>query len=169
MGSIMLPNQNQAKINKGSKTAKDGFNNERDVIQRFNNWKNDKLAQNALVEMGYILNEVEKVIAQKMPHGQKADLQVLVTVYSKGLDKGQNISVKLVSNKTGFNQIDRGWISKYKQLWKIPDEVADNLEFFVGFKKPKIEKPKNSKRMFFDEFSYNEQESMVKFFDQNRV
>ena len=41
----------------GSKTAKDGFSNEQDVIDRFNNWKTDKVAQEWLAEMNYKNND----------------------------------------------------------------------------------------------------------------
>lgn len=33
------------KQQKGSRTAKDGFRNEDDVVNRFNNWKQDSTAQ----------------------------------------------------------------------------------------------------------------------------
>jgi hypothetical protein len=161
--------QLQAKILKGSQTAKGGFDNEKDVIIRFNNWKEDVLAQNSLVTMGYNLNEIEKVLAQKVAHGQKTDVQVLVTVFLKGLDKGQNISVKLVSNKSGFNQIDRGWVKKYAELWNIPEKISELLEMFVGSKTPNIPKPRDSRRMFLDEFSSEEKAMIVKFFDENKI
>ena len=161
--------QTQAKIDKGSQTAKGGFDNEKDVIIRFNNWQGDTLAQNSLIVMGYDLKEIEKVIAQKVPHGQKTDVQVLVTVFLKGLDKGQNISVKLVSNKSGFNQIDRGWVKKYTELWKIPDKVSELLEMFVGSIKPLIHNLRDSRRVFLDEFSQEQQQLIVSFFEENRI
>lgn len=159
----------QAKIDKGSLTAKGGFDNEKDVIIRFNNWQNDTLAQSSLITMGYDLKEIENVLAQKVTHGQKTDLQVLVTVFVKGLDKGQNISVKLVSNKSGFNQIDRGWVKKYTELWNIPQHISQSLEFFVGFQKPSKQKIRDPRRMFLNEFSLMEQDLIVKFFEENRI
>lgn len=128
---MSMQSQIQAKIDKGSQTAIGGFDNEKDVILRFNNWQNDDLAQNSLIIMGYELKEIEKVFAQKAPPRVKTDVQVLVTVFLKGLDKGQNISVKLVSNRSGFNQIERGWVKKYVELWNIPERVSQILELFV--------------------------------------
>ena len=125
----------QTQIDKGSQTAKDGFKMETEVISKFNNWQNDTLAKQALVTMGYNLKEIEKVLANKVTGRYKSDIQVLVTIFLKGLDKGQNISVKLVSNSTGFNQIERGWVKKYSELWNIPQAVSETLEFFVGEKK----------------------------------
>jgi R.HinP1I restriction endonuclease len=161
--------QLQVKIEKGSKTAKDGFDNEKDVIIRFNDWQGDILAQKSLITMGYDLKEIEKVIAQKVDHGQKTDVQVLVTVFLKGLDKGQNISVKLVSNKSGFNQIERGWVKKYTELWNIPTQVSNILECYVGSKKPTIESSRDFRRMFLDEFDSADQSLVVKFFEENRM
>jgi R.HinP1I restriction endonuclease len=161
--------QIQAKIAKGSQTAKGGFDNEKDVIIRFNNWQEDILAQNSLIIMGYDLTEIESVIAQKVPSGQKTDVQVLVTVFLKGIDKGQNISVKLVSNKSGFNQVDRGWVKKYDELWNIPTDISDLLELFVGKVKPKINNSKTPKRMFLTEFSETDQQLIVEFFERNRI
>mgnify|MGYP000924060687 CR=1 FL=1 len=47
----------------GSKTAKDGFKNERDVVDKFNNWKNDYDSQAWLKAMNYNISEIEKVEA----------------------------------------------------------------------------------------------------------
>ena len=45
----------------GSETAKGGFRNEDDVIDKFNDWKNEKIAQDWLVKMGYVIKEIEFV------------------------------------------------------------------------------------------------------------
>jgi R.HinP1I restriction endonuclease len=161
--------QIQAKILKGSQTAKGGFDNEKDVILRFNNWQEDILAQSSLITMGYNLVEIEKILAQKVDHGQKTDVQVLVTVFLKGIDKGQNISVKLVSNKSGFNQIDRGWVKRFAELWNFSIEISDIMEYYVGQKKPEVNKSRNPKRMYLNEFSEKEQLLVVNFFNENRI
>ena len=31
------------------------------------------------------------------------------------------ISVKLIRNKSGFNQIDKRWVDNYKELFKMSD------------------------------------------------
>ena len=49
----------------GSKTAKGGFTNEQDVIDRFNDWKTDKVAQEWLAEMNYKIDDIEFVKASK--------------------------------------------------------------------------------------------------------
>jgi len=50
----------------GSKTAKDGFHNEDDIVTKFNNWKKDKNAKEWLVIMRYDVNEIEYVEAIKI-------------------------------------------------------------------------------------------------------
>ena len=159
----------QTQIDKGSQTAKDGFKMETEVISKFNNWQNDTLAKQALVTMGYNLKEIEKVLANKVTGRYKSDIQVLVTIFLKGLDKGQNISVKLVSNSTGFNQIERGWVKKYSELWNIPQAVSETLEFFVGEKKSNILDLRDHRRVFLDEFTEVEQHLVLDFFESNRL
>ena len=69
--------QNQEELLRlGSKTAKDGFRNETDVIDKFNNWQEDHTAQEWLVVMGYILEEIDYVKAFKIQGSYKADIQV---------------------------------------------------------------------------------------------
>ena len=45
-------------ILKGSETAKNGFKNEKDIAQKFNNWKIDLEAQKWLEIMQYKLDEI---------------------------------------------------------------------------------------------------------------
>lgn len=47
----------------GSKTAKEGFKNEKDIVKKFNHWQTDQDAQKWLKIMGYQLEKVEKVKA----------------------------------------------------------------------------------------------------------
>ena len=48
----------------------------------------------------------------------------------------QNISIKLVSNKKGFNQIDKRRLLHYAKLWKIQEDVLVLLKYFCGEIKP---------------------------------
>ena len=103
-------------VKKGSETAKNGFKNEKDVANKFNSWKTDIDAQNWLIVMGYQFDDIEKVEAVTIGTGHKTDVQVLVFILTKDAVDVQNISIKLVSNLKGFNQIDKRWIKKYKEL-----------------------------------------------------
>ena len=89
----------------GSKTAKGGFSNEQDVIDRFNDWEKDKVAQEWLTEMNYKINDIEFVKASKVRGQYKADIQVRITIVIKlkSQEDLQNLQIKLVSNPQGFN------------------------------------------------------------------
>ena len=156
---------------KGSHTAKAGFKNEDDVIEYFNNWKTQPIAQEWLKAMDYSINDIEKVIAFKIKGHFKADMQVQISVsikLKKLLDV-QNIQVKLVSNTQGFNQIDKRWVDKYVELWNIPEDVAKILKYFTGEYAPQILHPRDARRMFMDEFTLDEQECLIKFIHDNKA
>lgn len=155
----------------GSKTAKGGFNNEKDVIDRFNNWKTDKIAQEWLAEMNYKIDDIEFVKASKVRGQYKADIQVRITISIKlkSQENLQNLQVKLVSNPQGFNQIDKRWIDKYVELWSIPQDVTKILKLFTGEIKPIKRGLRDSRRMFFDEMSKPDQNKLVDFFKNNRI
>ena len=71
---------------------------------------------------------------------------------------------------SGFNQIERGWVKKYKELWNIPDEITELLEHFVGQKVPKSKDCKDDRRMFLTEFSEVEQVQIsVQFTEQKEL
>ena len=107
----------------GSKIAKDGFNNEKDIANKFINWENDDEAKSWLKTMGYDLKEIEYVYAEVI-HGYKTDVQVQVTIKLKKIIEAQNLQIKLVSNDKGFNQIDKRWIKNYKEMWDIPENIV---------------------------------------------
>lgn len=154
----------------GSKTAKGGFRNEEDVIAKFNNWKNDKTAQEWLIAMGYIINKIEYVKAVKVGGNYKTDVQVQVTIKLKEAIDCENLSVKLASNLHGFNQIDKREIEKYVDMWKIPSDIENLLRLFTGKTKPKNKGGlKDKRRMLLTEFSKKNQEKIIKFFSRNKI
>ncbi len=158
-------------VKRGSQTAKGGFRNEKDVIDRFNNWKKDKTAQKWLEAMNYDLKNIEYVKASKVRGQYKADIQVRVqiTIKLKSQTDLQNLQVKLVSNPQGFNQIDKRWISKYVDLWDIPTDITKILKLFTGEIKPKKKGLQDLRRMLFTEMSEEDQNKIVKFFTYNKI
>lgn len=147
----------------GSKTAKDGFLNEKFVISEFNAWQSSDLAKSWLVCMEYDISQIKSVKAQKIKGSFKADLQVqiLITIEFKELIEAQNLQVKLVSNPQGFNQIDKRWAKSYQELWSFSDEILEILKFYTGENPPKISNPRDKRRMFFDEMSQSERELIL--------
>ena len=155
----------------GSDTAKGGFKNEDNVIERFNNWENDELAQGWLVAMNYVIDEIEYVRAEKIKGSYKADVQVQVSIEIKlkKLIDTQNLQVKLVSNPQGFNQIDKRWVDKYVEIWNIPQDITQLLKYFTGEIEPSIESPRDSRRMFINELEQEDQKKLVKFIQDNKT
>jgi len=158
-------------INRGSTTAKNGFKNKTFVVEEFNHWKESELAQLWLKAMNYKLYEIESVNATKVKGSYKADVQVAINIEIKltTLTDIQNLQVKLVSNPKGFNQIDKRWLKSYNELWDIPSDVYELLQYFTGEKKPKIENPRDERRMFSDEFLKDEQQLLLNFFENNKT
>lgn len=155
----------------GSKTAKGGFENEQDVINRFNDWNKDKVAQEWLAEMNYKIDDIEYVNATKVRGQYKADIQVRVKIVIKlkSQEDVQNLQIKLVSNPQGFNQIDKRWVDKYVELWKIPADITKILKLFTGELKPTKNKLRDSRRMFLDEMSESDQNKLISFFNENKI
>lgn len=156
------------KIELGSNIAKNGFKNEKDVADKFNNYLYDLDAQEWLKIMNYKLNEIEYVKASVL-HGFKADVNVKVQIKLKQNIDIQNIQVKLVSNKTGFNQIDKRWLKNYNEMWNFPNQIYELLRYFTGELKPKINNPKDSRRMNLYEFSKEEQKAIINWFSKNKT
>jgi len=155
-------------VKRGSATARGGFRNEDDVVRKFNNWKKDEDAKKWLKIMNYKLNEIEKVEAIKITGSHKTDVQVKIKVYLKNAIAAENISVKLVSRHSGFNQIDKRWIDKYKELWNMPSNVVKILKLFTGEIKPRKNNSKNKRRMFLDEMKKKDRDVIIDFFESNK-
>lgn len=153
---------------KGSQTAKNGFKNEKDIAFKFNHWENDDEAKIWLQIMNYNLEEIEYVKAEVIS-GYKSDLNVQVKIKLKNAIDTENIQVKLVSNKRGFNQVDKRWLAHYKELWDIPDNVYKLLQYFTGEKLPYRKNTKDTRRMFLSEMSEDERKTILKWFIQNKM
>lgn len=152
----------------GSATAKGGFKNEDSVVNKFNDWKKDSDAKAWLKIMGYDLKEIEKVEAVRL-HGYKTDVQAKVTVFLKNAISAENLSVKLVSNPRGYNQVDKRWIDKYVKLWNIPKDVVRLLKLFTGETKPTKTGLQDPRRMNLHEMNESESQKIIKFFKKNKI
>ena len=152
----------------GSQTAKNGFKNEQDICDKFINWENDDEAQTWLKIMNYDLKEIEYVNAVVL-HGYKADVNVQVQIKLKTALDTENIQVKLVSNKKGFNQVDKRWLKSYNELWNIPEKVYIALQHFTGELKPYKTGTRDPRRMFLDEMSLEDKDLIINWFTSNKT
>ena len=151
----------------GSQTAKNGFLNEDDIVEKFNNWILDEDAQKWLLIMEYQLNNIEYVKAVKLS-GYKTDVQVQVNIKLKDVIDAQNLQVKLVSNPKGFNQIDKRWVDKYVEMWNIPLDIISIFKKYTGEIEPTISNPKDNRRMFANEFTIDEQKKILDWLNKNK-
>lgn len=153
-----------SKSDQGSQTARNGFKNETQIAHKFNNWKNDADAQNWLAAMGYPLMEISAINAFK-PNGEKADVVVKIRTSKEEFSEG--ISIKLVSSPSGYNQIDKRWLTSYASKWRMPKDVSDALKLFVG-EAPPVGKTRRPERMFLTEMEKQTQAKVVEFFEANK-
>jgi hypothetical protein len=155
----------------GSLTAKRGFANENFVIDAFNQWQTNIYAQDWLNTMNYHLSDIESIEAVKVKGSYKADIQVQVTliIKTKTAIDYQNISIKLVSNSNGFNQIDKRWVDKYSELWQIPHSILYSLKLYTGELSPLSETTRDQRRTFLDELPQENQQEIIDFFTLNKT
>ncbi len=168
----------------GSATAKGGFQNERDVAKKFNDWKNDDDSKKWLEIMGYKINDIESVCA-KVLSGHKTDVQVkiiLIINLSDGICI-ENLSLKKANSNSDYNQIDKRWVDTYKSLWNFSDDVSNALKKFTGEISPKdlLEKgeisqefynnlkDKDKRRLNMYELTEKERDSIINFFIKNKI
>ena len=166
-----------AKVELGSNTAKNGFKNEDEIRDKFNNWKADDDAKTWLAAMNYNVAEIESVVATK-PHGEKADVEVRIKLKSEpgavatGLpssnERREGISIKLVSSAQGFNQIDKRWLSHYVKMWKMPADVEAALKLFVG-ETPPTKPSEKPDRMYLNELEPEQTKAVIDFFTANKA
>ena len=117
--------------------------------------------------MQYDIKEIEYVKAIVLS-GFNADVQVQITIKLKEAIDAENIQVKLVSNLKGFNQIDKRWIDKYIEMWEIPIEVSNLLKQYTGEILPLVNRPKDSRRTFANEFSEADQKTLFDWLNNNK-
>ncbi len=153
------------KIKLGSETAKNGFKNENEIRDKFNNWKADDDAKTWLAAMNFKIEDIVSVVATK-PHGEKADVEILVK--TKAGERKEGISIKLVSSENGFNQIDKRWLSHYVKMWKMPADVEAALKLFVG-ETPPMKPSEKPDRMYLNELEPAAQKAVIDFFDVNKT
>ena len=159
----------------GSQIAKGGFENEQEVADKINNWRTDKDAQQWLKTMMYNLDEIVLVKASKIGEkGYKSDINITIEIEITKKNKKanlvsvENVQVKLVRGKKGFNQVEKRKVNAYVDMWHIDDKTKELLMLFDGELPPRAA-GRNPKRMFINEFTADEQEHLYNFFQKNII
>jgi hypothetical protein len=150
----------------GSETARQGFQNERDVIECFRQWPQNSAANNWIRLLGHNLENVRSLRATKISGSHKADILLDVEEGSAS-PICHPIQVKLVSNLRGYNQIDKRWVDRYMELWDIPSDVCHLLKMYTGELHP-YRSGRDNRRMFADEFTSTEQNMLCDFFRRKK-
>ncbi|MBI2653165.1 type II restriction endonuclease [Candidatus Woesearchaeota archaeon] len=164
-------------VSVGSQTAKSGFENEKDIIAKFQNWKQDIDAKKWLKIMGYNISKIKKVNGVII-YGEKADIQIQITIKTKDKTSKENLSLK--KSTADFNQIDKRWIKNYVDLWNIPSNIVTLLKMFTGelspkelvavkkITKEKYESLRDKRRIFLDEMDKDDRDTTLNFFKKNK-
>lgn len=159
----------------GSEIAKGGFRNEQEVVDKFNDWKNDTDAKQWLQLMMYNIDEIEQVYAEKIGQkGYKSDINVVIKVNIRKKNKNhilesvENIQVKLVSNNKGYNQVEKKKVDQYEEIWHMPSKIKELLKLYDGELSPRSGS-RDAKRMFVDEFLDDEKELLRDYLQKNLV
>lgn len=153
---------------KGSEIAKNGYKNEEEVAKKFANWMFDGDALKWLEQMGY--KDGVHHINVHVLHGQKSDIELHIKTTSGY--KIERIQIKLLSNNTGFNQVDRRWVNKASENWGMSQTVETLFKKFTGEISPQStdnpQRDRKKRRIFADEFKKTEQNQMIKFLKENK-
>lgn len=150
----------------GSEIAKSGFQSEKDIVNKFNNWKEDEDSKQWLKIMGYKLSEIVSVKSNTI-RNNKTDIQVKILKTDTAHTDTHNIQVKSLSSYRGFNQVDKRWIDNYQKMWNIPDDITELLKYYTGELKPCACDDK--KRIYLNEFSTKQQKDILNFFNDNKI
>lgn len=182
----------------GSKTAKGGFANEKNICVKFNNWKDDLDAQKWLNIMGYTVSTIAKLQAIQIPtriskkdyakycltpeeyeetvRFKKADAQIQLTIKIDDLICVENISIKKANKGSNFNQIDKRPVSTYQIIWDFNDDIAKWLKLFSGELSPanyiselEIITHQDPRRLFMHEIPKQYADMIIDFFAENKT
>lgn len=178
----------------GSQTAKNGFKNEIDICEKFNNWEKDKDAKEWLEIMNYDIKNLDKVEAIQIPlrinkkdfytfnideidynkfvRFKKSDAQIKLIIKVGGIVKYEYISIKKANSDADYNQIDKRTVESYQEMWCFDDEIKKWLKLFSGETIPNkkiFKKIKDKRRMFLIEMPIDIQKKIRKFFEENKI
>lgn len=95
----------------------------------------------------------------------KTDITVSLLTKNKNFD----LNISLKKYKANFNQIERRSVSSFSELYNAPKDVIRLLDLFVGNLDPinyNGKKTKSNKRMFLNEFSIEDQNKIISFFQR---
>jgi R.HinP1I restriction endonuclease len=176
----------------GSYTAKGGFQNEFDIVNKFNDFKEDNEAKLWLRIMGYDWVNIHFLKAKQIPPRinrvaalelgvaeekiaesvafKKSDIQVRLEICIDGIYHIENISLKKADVSAGYNQVDKRKIGTYQKFWDMPDRVCETLGYYTGEIDPvDVNNTRDHRRMFLDEIAQDRVDELILFFEENKT
>lgn len=176
----------------GSYTAKGGFKNEADIVDKFINYQIDNEAKAWLKIMGYNFDKIQSLTAKQIPPRiskeaalsfgateenfeetfafKKADIQIKLEIIVNGIYHIENLSLKKANIGAGYNQVDKRPVDRYKFFWNIPESITNTLKLYTGeIKPPSGKKIRDSRRMFLNEIEQEKVDELLKFFSNNKT
>lgn len=190
----MKPTNFTAKQLKGSQTAKGGFQNEHDIVAKFNQFSHDDDAKMWLAIMGYDVAKINSLTAVQIPTRlnkklcdnfaiseeqfaftqkfKKADIQIQLTIVMDKVIYRENISLKKANSTANFNQIDKRSVDTYQAMWGSDDEIATTLKQFTGVIVPSADEQvnlKDKRRWYLNELPQTQVDKLLAFFNANKV
>lgn len=178
----------------GSQTAKGGFQNEHDVVKKFNEYHSDNEAKAWLTIMGYDVEKVAALTAVQIPTRlnrkvidnfaiteekfaetqkfKKADIQIQLTITMDAVIYRENISLKKANTTANFNQIDKRSVDTYQAMWGFNDSIATTLKKFTGVITPSVTEQatlKDKRRWYLNELPTAEVDELLDFLNANKI
>lgn len=65
--------------------------------------------------------------------------------------------------------MDKRWLRHYDELWNIPKDVYKLLQYFTGELPPYRAGTRDARRMFLNEMTQEERDTIIHWFDDNKV
>lgn len=176
----------------GSQTARDGFINEKVVIDKFNLYKTDYEAQEWLAYMGYDIQSIQSLTAIHIPPRinkkqcsllgitpekfeetqkfKKADIQIQLNISVNNVIYRENISLKKAT-KANFNQVDKRSVDSYQSIWHFNQEICHILKCFTGTVTPSKTEAmslKDARRWYLNELPPEKTALLLNFLRENK-
>lgn len=162
----------------GSSVAKRGFQNEEDIVEKFEDWEDDIEVEKWLKILDYKKEDIESLEVENLGNSVKPDIKLTISI--SGQKHTEGISIKRAKKNSNYNQVDKRWVEKYKEKWDMPEKVVKGLKMYTGrdgwkpeeiesdYKIPNLEEIRDERRLYFDELPKEFRESIVKFFLENK-
>ena len=117
----------------GSRTAKEGYDNEEHIMEKINNWKSDQESRdwiNFICEIKKIdINDIINIKCSDIPGTKKSDLRILIETKEEKFTFG--IQAKK-QNKQGYNHLGRRKVEEYVEKFNFSTNTALGLKKYCG-------------------------------------